>query len=131
MEAIKMHKKKIENLIKMTGKDRYQYFIRKVADFETVWSLFADGWAMTSDDEGKKAIPFWPEKELTNLCASDAWEKYTPKQINLDHFLTKWLPGMKKDGVLLAIFPTPKNKGVLTQPNDLLSSLEEELKKYE
>lgn len=131
MKDIKMHQKKIENLFKMSGKDRYQYFIRKVADFETVWGLFADGWAMTADDEGKKAIPFWPEKELSSMCATEEWENYIPKKIELDPFLSKWIPGMEKDGVLLAIFPTPEKKGVLTPPKELLSSLKEELEQYE
>ncbi|GBC59404.1 hypothetical protein DENIS_0343 [Desulfonema ishimotonii] len=126
-----MHQKKIENLLKMSGKERFLYFVRKVADFEEVWGLFADGWAMTADNEGRKAIPFWPEKDFSNLCAEGAWKNYNSKQIKLDKFMSKWLPGMEKDGVLVAIFPTPKNKGVIIQPKELSASLEEEIEQYE
>ena len=126
-----MHQKKIENILKMSGEERLLYFIRKVSDFEEVWGLFAGGWAMTADNKGRKAIPFWPEKDFSDLCANGVWKNYNSKQIELDIFISKWLLGMEKDGVLAAIFPTPKNKGVIIQPKDLLTSLKEEIEQYE
>lgn len=126
-----MHQKKIENLLKLSGKERYLYFVRKVTDFEELWGLFADGWAMTANDDGKKAIPFWPEKELSNLCTKGEWENYSSKQIKLENFISRWLPGMEKDGVSVAIFPTPENKGVIIQPKELLAALKEELEQYQ
>lgn len=131
MKDTKMHQKKIENILKMPGDERLQYFVRKVSDFEEVWGLFDDGWAMTADTEGRKAIPLWPEKDFSDLCAEGVWENYNSKPIELDRFVSKWLPGMEKDGVLTAIFPTPKNKGVIIQPKDLLTTLEEEIEQYE
>ena len=58
MKDTKLHQKKIENIFKMQGEEKLLYFIRKVSDFAEVWGLFADGWAMTADNEGRKAIPF-------------------------------------------------------------------------
>lgn len=115
----------------MSGDARNLYFVRKVADFEIVWSLFEDGWAMVADDNEQKAIPFWPEKELAELCAKGEWRNYHSKQIKLDDFLLKWLPGMIKDGLSVAIFPTPSDKGVILSPTKLLSLLEDEVKQYE
>lgn len=130
MKDTKVHQKKIINLLKMSGEERFSYFIRKVTDSEAVWGLFDSGWALSTDDKGKKAIPFWPEKDFSSLCAEGVWENYNSKQIKLDLFISKWLPGMEKDRVLAAIFPTPKNKGVIIQPNKLLTSLEDELRQY-
>ena len=131
MKDIEMHEKKIKNLLKKSGKDRFRYFVRKVADFELVWGLFADGWAVTSTADGQNAIPFWPEKELADICAEGVWSDYNSQQIELERFISKWLLGMEKDDVLAAIFPTPKDKGVIVQPKLLLFSLEEELEQYE
>jgi hypothetical protein len=130
MKDTKMDPKKIRNLLKISGKEKLKYFVRKVADFEEVWGLFADGWAMTADDEGRKAIPFWPEKDLSILCAEGAWQNYESKQIELANFISKWLPGMEKDGILAAVFPTPMNKGLIIQPKELLASLEKETEQY-
>ncbi|WP_454046937.1 hypothetical protein [Chryseobacterium sp. Marseille-Q8038] len=35
--------KKINNISKMSEDERYNYFIRKVADFEELWGLNDDG----------------------------------------------------------------------------------------
>lgn len=125
-----MHKQKIENIIQMPGEERYFYFIRKVTDFEEVWGLYANGWATTADGKDRKAIPFWPEKVFADLCANGTWEGYTSKPIELDLFISKWLPGMEKDNTLAAIFQTPENKGIISNPKDLLISLDEELEQY-
>lgn len=34
-----MRNSKIDNVINLTASERYDYFIRKVADFEEVWGL--------------------------------------------------------------------------------------------
>ncbi|HID69966.1 MAG TPA: DUF2750 domain-containing protein [Desulfobacterales bacterium] len=126
-----MHNKKMSNLLSMPGDARSRYFVRKIADFEAVWGLFEEGWAMVADDNGQEAIPFWPEKELAELCVKGKWEIYHPKRIKLQDFLLKWLPGMKNDGLSVAIFPTPNDKGIIFSPTKLLSMLKVELKQFE
>lgn len=38
--------KEAENVLKLDNRKKYEYFIKKVADFEEVWSLRdEDGWA--------------------------------------------------------------------------------------
>lgn len=34
---------KIENILKMSEDERYDYFVRKVADFEQIWGLSDNG----------------------------------------------------------------------------------------
>ncbi|WP_255462680.1 DUF2750 domain-containing protein [Galbibacter sp. BG1] len=124
--------KKISNIINLSAQERYDYFIRKIADFEEVWGLYdGDGWAMTMDDGGRKAMPFWPEKEFAKLCAQNEWENYKPKAIGLDDFIEKWLVGMYKDNLKAVVFYTPNNKGLIIYPHKLKDDLEEELEQYE
>ena len=54
-----MHKKQIENLLKMTSEERYEYFIRYCADFETVWGLIVNGdnWIIVKDSRGNEIFP--------------------------------------------------------------------------
>ena len=115
----------------MSGNERYDYFIRKIADFEEVWGLFNDGWAMIEDSTGKRGIPFWPEEDFAKLCSKNEWCAYSPKKIELDAFIDKWIPGMKNDGLSLAIFQTPENKGIFVESDLILSDLENELEQYE
>lgn len=125
-----MHNKKLKNILSFPAAKRYSYFIGKVCDFEEIWGLHADGWAMASSDSGEKAIPFWPEKDFAEVCANGSWRGYSPKVIKLEDFANKWIPGMAKDGCILAIFPTPEDKGILINPDKVLKDLEEEFSQY-
>ncbi|MCT2561813.1 DUF2750 domain-containing protein [Chryseobacterium herbae] len=122
---------KIENILKMSEDERYNYFVRKVADFEQIWGLSDNGWALLGDDIGNQILPLWPEKEFAELCAVDQWKEHKAEPIELDNFIEKWVPGMTKDKILINIFLTPKAKGTVISPADLYSDLQDELEQYE
>ena len=121
---------KAANVINLPALERYSYFIRKVADFEEVWGLYNEGWALL-EDKGDRMLAFWPEAEFAELCTSDVWKNYTPKKISIDDFTEKWLEGMKKDGTDAVIFLTPGQKGIIVSAQQLLDDLKEELAQYE
>lgn len=125
-----INKKKIDNIINGSAEERYSYFIRKVADFEGVWSLYNEGWAMLGDNKEQNIIPFWPEEAFAQLCAEGIWESYQPKSIELNTFIEKWLSGMKEDGKSAGVFYTPEGKGIVVQPDKLLRDIQEELEQY-
>ena len=48
-----MNEKEVENVISLPAEGRYEYFIKRVADWEVVWSLGnEDGWVLAGDDGG-------------------------------------------------------------------------------
>ena len=123
---------KIENIRLLSGEDKYDYFIRKVADFEEVWSLYDNGWALLGDGNGTELIPFWPEEAFAKLCATNQWQDYKPRSIDMDSFLTKWLPGMEQEGKNVSVFYLSKeDKGIIKVPGDLTADLRQELEQYE
>ena len=124
-----LNSKEIEAVSKLPASKRYEYFIKKVADFEEVWGLFDDGWAISEDEEGNPLIPFWPKEEFAHLCAVDEWKNYKPEKIELQELMREWLPGMKKDGIKPSIFWNNVDS-VVPDIDRLISDLEEELKKY-
>lgn len=126
-----MHPSKVQNVLGMPGEQRFGYFIRKVADCEEVWGLFDSGWAMAATDDGRRLLPLWPEQEFASLCCVDEWQKYSPKRIELQALLSQWLPGMQKDNILAAVFPTPADRGVVVSPESLGKTLEGESAQYE
>ncbi|MGB7992096.1 MAG: DUF2750 domain-containing protein, partial [Candidatus Methylophosphatis roskildensis] len=118
-----------KNVIALDARARYEYFIRKVTDFETVWGLFGQGWA-TGAANGQNAVPFWPEEGFAALCANDEWDHCSPKEIPLQDFLRKWLPGMDRDHNMCWIFPTRESTGYLVHPLGLKQDLDAELAQY-
>jgi Protein of unknown function (DUF2750) len=126
-----MHEAKQANVEALPPQERFGYFVRKVADFQQAWGLFSEGWASAEDSAATRVIPFWPEAGFAASCATGAWIGYEPKAIALDDFLAKWLPGMKKDGVGVAVFPTRSDRGVIVTPDFLRDALEAEASQYD
>ena len=113
------------------GKERLDYFVRKVADFEEVWGLMDEGWAMAMDASGRDAVPFWPEKEFADACATGSWSGFRPEAISLDDLVSRWLPGMKRDNRAAVVFPTAADKGTFVESDYLLQRLRQEAAQYE
>ncbi len=127
-----MHEKEFESVVSLPGPERYRYAVKKIADWENVWGLSSDsGWAMSADDDGHHAVPIWPHPEFAGACANGEWAGDEPRAVPLDDWLAKWIPGMTRDNLMVAVFPTPRGKGVVVTPERLRTDLEDELQAYE
>lgn len=121
----------IKKVSALDAEGRYRYFIKRVADIEEVWSLGSDGWALAGDDDGRQLVPIWPHPIYAERCATRAWAGYEPRLILLKDFLRKWVPGMKRDNRLAAVFQTEAGKGVPVEPDRLREDIETELENYD
>jgi hypothetical protein len=116
----------------LSGPDRYSHFIRRVADFEEVWTLrSSDGWVTMGDDAGHECIPVWPHKRYAESCIRDDWSDARATRIELDAWMTRWLPGLAHDGLQIAVFPVEEQQTVMIPPEALQRDLEAELEQYE
>lgn len=127
---MKINQQQIESVLALPSEKRYQYFVKLAADREEVWGLYDDGWALAGTDTDTKILPLWPTKEYASLCAKDEWAEYIPEPIDLDEFLSEFLPGLKDAGILPGIFYTPIDKAVTPTIERLLNDITAELKNY-
>ena len=125
-----LSEKEIEAVLMLPGPKRFDYFVKKVADFEKVWGLFDKGWAMAGDDDGREVLLLWPAKQYAQLSAVEDWASFQPMEIPLVEFLNEWIPQMVKRKERIGIFLTPDGKGVISEPSELNTSLANELKKF-
>ncbi len=122
--------KEMAAVLRLAAAERYKHLIKKVADQEVIWSLWSEGWALMGDDSGRQVMPIWPHAPYASACAKGDWHGYESRQINLYDWMERWLPGLKDDHRLVAVFPLPDGKAVTVEPDDLLRDLEEELQRY-
>jgi hypothetical protein len=118
----------------LSGPDRYSHFVRRVADFEEIWSLrTAAGWVAMGGDSNRKCVPVWPHKRYAEAFIRGDWSDATAAMIGLDAWMGRWLPGMARDGLQVAVFPVEgeKPQGVVVSPERLRHDLGEELERYE
>jgi len=123
--------KEFHNVIHLAAEKRYEYFIKKVADWREVWSLWKDDWVLMSDKGGEEMVPVWPHPLFAEAFAVGEWLGYKPRKIDLEIWLTKWTPGMEKDQRMVAVFPVAESQTTTASPLKVKSDLEEELAKYE
>jgi hypothetical protein len=127
--VLSLNQHEFEVVIRQPANIRYEYFIKKVVDYEEIWGLYNEGWASAQDDKGNVLIPLYPNEQFAEAFAKYEWEGCRPKKIELEYFLEKWLPGMKSDGVKPSIFPTDTDSAVM-DVDTLREDIEEELEKY-
>jgi hypothetical protein len=125
-------RREFEALLGADAGTRYEYFVKRCADFQEIWGLaFNDGgWAFSGGGE-TLAFPVWPFSEYAEEMACDEWKGCAPKAIPLDAFLERWLPGLERDNRSVLVFPTPRELKPVVPPNVLLDDLRNELTKYE
>ena len=127
-----MTDKELEAVRDLPGPKRYLYTVKKVADFEEVWSLWSENaWVLASDDAGCELVPIWPHPRLAAACATEMWSGSEPRMIELSTWSDKWIPGLKRDGRQVAVFPTMSDKGVVVSPDRIKTDLEDEASLYE
>lgn len=124
--------KEFKSVLSLSGEKRYEYFVKKIVDWGKVWSLRnKDGWVLASSGSiNSHLIPVWPHQRYASACLFEEWSDCSPASISLKDWIEKWIPGMLKDHLQVAVFPTPDDKGIIVTPSYLLRDLETELKKY-
>jgi hypothetical protein len=120
--------REFENVIRQPAAVRYKYFVSRVADWKELWSLRnQEGWIQGEEDEGRLVFPVWPHARYAQACATGPWQDCRPEVIELDAWLNQWMPAMKTENRLVAVFPTPQSLGICVSPQRLEQDLRAEL----
>ena len=128
---MKTNDEKIRTISALPASKRYSHFIKVVADQGKAWGLFSDGWAIAETDDGKRAFALWPAKDFAERCALDEWADYEARDIDLHSLLGVLIPKLKESQTLAGVFPTPTEKGVTPDLEQLETDLRNELAKLE
>jgi hypothetical protein len=127
---MKLRGQQIKSVIALPAAERYRHFIKVIADWQEVWGLYKDGWALAEAEDGVQVFPLWPAREYAQLCADKEWSGYEPRPFTVDELLHQLLPRLKKAGVLPGIFYTPQDRGVTISVDEFANDLHQELRKY-
>ena len=122
-------KAEVANVINLDGASRYEYLLKKIADEEQIWGLWRDGW-MVADHAGTVCMPVWPHEVYATASVTDEWSGSRPKSIDVETFLSRWIPGLTKDGRMISAFQTDKNVGVIVSPDKFSTDLSRYLDQY-
>ena len=128
----RLHERQIENLLKQSPGQRYEYFIRYCADFEQVWGLVVgeDNWVIFKDNNGDEIFPLWPHPDLARACCFVEHKQMGahPQPMGLKSFIQNCIPDMVTGGVLFGIFYNDSREGLVVGGESLKAALEEEVR---
>ena len=130
ISAIKLGAQQLAAVVTLPGPERYEYFIKRVADAQEVWGLYQDGWALAKTDDGTLVFSMWPASDYASLCAEYEWDGYDAQAFSIEELLEDLLPQLEQDRVLPGIFYTPGDKGITPTIDELRSDLVRELGRY-
>ena len=123
----KVTEKQIASISNLAAHERYDYFLKKVSDWEEIWSLHSpEGWVEFSAD-GEICLPLWPHPDFAQQWAVGDWSDCKPKAIALDVWLERWTKGLEGDETVLAVFPVNEEEGYILSPQELHDDLMAEL----
>lgn len=127
-----MNQKELENVMKLAPLERYKYFIKKVADFEELWTIVDEnGEYVIASVDDKILISFWSAQEFISSNLNEDWSDCKPFKLSLDDLADKVLDYIAENGHLLNIFPINGRSGFVVDLEEFSNDLAQELKKYE
>jgi hypothetical protein len=123
--------KEIEAVVTLPPFDRYKYFIKKVADRESLYTLLSiDGDIAVSSIEEKVMVPFWPTEQYARLCLTDHWENFVVTEVSLPEFEENYLDLISTNNFLINVFPVNHKTGFIVDLEELTRDLNDELDNY-
>jgi Protein of unknown function (DUF2750) len=112
--------------------DRYNHFVKRVADWEWVWVLEAPGGGLAqAASDGGPYLAVWPHPRYAEACASDDWSGTKPAAFEVHKWVNEFLPQLVAEGTMLVVFPTPEHQGFIVPPEGMKHDIEAELSLYE
>ncbi len=119
----------LESILNFSCEERYDYFLSKVGEEKEVWILVNENsqfLKIYAEEEKFEYLPVWPEQDFA-IEYNKGTKELFPKSISLPELFKKWIPGLKKDGLEIGVFPGLDADVWITEPSELQSDLQDEL----
>lgn len=114
----------------LASEPRYHHFIKRVADWQALWTIRCDAdWVSISDNSGGTSLPVWPAERFARAYCNHEWASCTPDVITLEEWSNDVAPRLSESGVQIAVFPID-GRGIIVDAARLICDLEAEGGKY-
>lgn len=110
-------------------------FYRQVAKEKRVWTIRDEGgFPAPKGFKGNRAQPFWSSLSRLEKIKKNvpAYADFSACEITWEMFRDEWLPGLKKDGVLIGVnWSGDRAIGYDLEPGEVRDAIEAQIKKLE
>jgi hypothetical protein len=112
----------------------YTAFITEIIKNDRVWTIYDDGGIPAPKNmDGERSMPLWSTiKRAQNIIENvPNYVGFRIKEIPLDDFISKWLPGLTNDGLFVGVNWSGKRAtGYDLKPNEVQVTIKHEKQKH-
>ncbi|MBB1537743.1 MAG: DUF2750 domain-containing protein [Prevotella sp.] len=127
-------KQEFDAIIKLSPEERYVYFIKRICDWEQIWTLYSDdNLVLNEDKKGKLEVFLFPYETFVSYYAhgTKSMEEAVGKCFHLDEFMGKVMEKLLSHDVNMAlVFPVANAYGLKVTMKKLINDINEELENY-
>ena len=133
-EKYKITEQEIEAIIKLTPQQRYAYFLKRICDWEQVWTLYEDDYIVLNEAKnGKLYILLFPFKDFAEHYATNTrgMKGVSYKSFEINEFLETIIKKLQANNVSNAlVFPVANGYGLNVSMTDMVKDIQSELENY-
>ena len=125
-------KVQVEKLQQLSPEKRYKHSIKRICDFEEMYSILDenDSWEL-AQVEDKVAFFIWPAKEYAEPFLQGKWATCKVEKITIEEFHSEILEFLQKHQYLLNVFAVSNLSGFVVTVDEFISDLESEMENYD
>lgn len=124
---MKIYENEIKEISSLEPNERYNYFIKNVANIETMYTLYKDGKFVLTCINNNKLLPLWSAKEFAENYRNIRWDDAIVQEISLDYFEDNL---SEFEDFLFNIFPVTDKTGFVVTLDEFVRDLTEEFNRY-
>ena len=134
-EKYKTTDQEFEAIIKLTPQQRYAYFVKRICDWEEIWTLYkGDCIVLNEDKHGVLFALLFPFESFASFYATRtvSLQNDLCKCFTLDEFLSIIVNKLLANNIASAlVFPVPNGFGLNVPLTRLIADIHKELENYE
>ena len=132
---MEISKQEFEAITKLVPEKRYDYFIKRICDWEQVWTLYDDDCIILNEDKkGDLFILLFPFEPFASYYAirTEGMRNAVCKSYSIEDFFGSFLEKLLSNNITKAlVFPIPNGFGLNVPIKTIKEDVNEELENYE
>lgn len=131
---MKVSKQELEAVTALSPEKRYNYFVKRICDWEQVWTLYEDDCIVLNEAKnGKLYILLFPFKDFVEHYATNTrgMKGVSYKSFEINEFLETIIKKLQANNVSNAlVFPVANGYGLNVSMTDMVKDIQSELENY-
>ena len=131
---MKVSKQELEAVTALSPEKRYNYFVKRICDWEQVWTLYEDDYIVLNEAKNDKLyILLFPFKDFAEHYATNTrgMKGVSYKSFEINEFLETIIKKLQANNVSNAlVFPVANGYGLNVSMTDMVKDIQSELENY-